>query len=72
MFLPTALHIVLSFCVSTHRLVAKPDDIRDGAGSAVLHDNPQVCVLEVASIVLDYVRAGRKSRTQRYQRRRQI
>lgn len=49
--------------MSTHCLVAQSDDVRDGAGSTVLHDNPQVCVLEVAAIVLHYVRAGRKCQT---------
>lgn len=49
--------------LGTHRLVAQSDDVRDGARSTVLHDNPQVCVLEVAAIVLHYIRARRKRRT---------
>lgn len=45
---------------NTHRLVAQPDDVRDRASSTVLHDNPQVCVLEIAAVVLDDIRARRK------------
>lgn len=44
----------------THRLVAQSDDVGDGASSTVFHDNPQVCVLEVAAIVLHHIRANGK------------
>lgn len=44
----------------THRLVAQSDDVRDRASTTVLHDNPQVRVLEVAAIVLYDIRAEEK------------
>lgn len=46
--------------LDTHRLVPQSNDVRDRTGSTVLHDNPKVCVLEVAAIVLHYIRTGRK------------
>lgn len=44
-------------CVLRYRLVAYPDDIGDGPGSAVFHDDPQVAVLKVAAVVSHYMRA---------------
>lgn len=53
--------IVIYFLnTNTHCLVAQSDDIRDRASTTVLHDNPQVCVLEVAAIVLHDIRAEEK------------
>lgn len=40
-----------------YRLVAYPDDIRHGAGSTVLHHDPQVAVFEVAAIVSHHMGA---------------
>ena len=45
----------------THRLVAQPDDVRDRTGSTILHDNPQVCVLEITAVVLYNIRATNKN-----------
>lgn len=54
------IKILLFLYACTHRFVAQSNDIRDGAGSTVLHDNPQVCVLEVAAIVLHHIGTRRK------------
>lgn len=49
------------FCfTNTHRLVTQSDDVGDRASTTVLHDYPQVCVLEVAAIVLHDIRAEEK------------
>lgn len=50
--------------VRTHRLVAQSDDVRHRAGATVLHDNPQVSVLEVAAIVFHYIRTKGKCKTE--------
>lgn len=65
------LHYTCIPLLGTHRLITQSDDVRDRAGSTVLHDNPQVCVLEVAAIVLHYIRARRKRKRSGYQKRTQ-
>lgn len=57
-------HTQLKLLVSTHRFVSQPYDVRNRASSTVLHDNPQVCVLEVAAVVLDYIRTMSRNNTQ--------
>lgn len=52
------------FEAQTHRLVAQPDDVRHGTGSTILHDNPQVRVLEITAVVLHNIGA-----TSKYQKR---
>lgn len=61
----TQVRITLAtICKHTHRLVAQPDDVRHRTGSAILHDNPQVCVLEITAIVLHDIGATNKYQTQ--------
>lgn len=55
----------LNSYANTHRLVAQSDDVRDRASATVLHDNPQVCVLEIAAVVLHDIRARRKCQKHR-------
>lgn len=55
------MHTSLRLSVDTHRLVAQSDDVRDRASAAVLHHNPQVCVLEVAAIVFHHIGAGEET-----------
>lgn len=51
-------------CKHTHRFVAQPDYVRHRTGSTILHDNPQVCVLEITAIVLHNIGATNKHQTQ--------
>ncbi len=39
-----------------YRFVAQSDDIRHRSSATVLHHNPQICVLEIAAIVLHHIR----------------
>lgn len=47
-------------CKHTHRFVAQPDYVRHRTGSTILHDNPQVCVLEITAIVLHNIGATKQ------------
>lgn len=39
-----------------YRFIAQSDDIRHRSSATVLHHNPQICVLEIAAIVLHHIR----------------
>ena len=57
-------HRAVTLCKNTNRFVTQSDDVRDGAGSTIFHDDPQVCVLEVAAIVLHHIGTRRKCKTE--------
>ena len=44
------------FKIEDHKLDDLPHNIRDTAGTTILHHNPEVCVFEVGSIVFYNIR----------------